>query len=304
MINRPTIGYGLFVFLTLLCIFYLGQNSKIEFNIAANKAEIEKRISLDINSLPLAEPLFNYAGNQQEVDNYIFQLNQQLDKNHSRVLVKKISSNLPESTDYSELRGNHKTIYVDYVVKRSHSLSTYIVVVILTLVNVFLHKRVFAKHVANRTKISNKAEVKEKPKLIIDLYSKSLLIEGNNELTSQLANKPLCFYLAMIEFCTQNPDTNLHLNKDVPDALLEIADKYFHRLAVLGHTVRKRPNFSNSLEKTLSEIRASLDEVLSDYPDLKSKLYPPRAHGEGSRSKLHSYGLKGFADTDYEVRGK
>ena len=59
-----------------------------------------------------------------------------------------------------------------------------------------------------------------------------------------------------------------------------------------------------ALEKTLSEIRAALDEILRQSPDLKAKLYPPKAHGEGSRSKLHSYGLKNLAESDYEIRGK
>ena len=131
-----------------------------------------------------------------------------------------------------------------------------------------------------------------------------MFVNGKEDLKSQLANKPLCFYLAMLEFCKLNPQANLYLNKELPKELIELADKNFHRLAVLGHIVRKRPNFSNSLEKTLSEIRASLDEILTEHPQLKDKVYPPRAHGEGSRSKLHSYGLQNLSDKDYEVRGK
>ncbi|KKK93350.1 hypothetical protein LCGC14_2693760 [marine sediment metagenome] len=86
--------------------------------------------------------------------------------------------------------------------------------------------------------------------------------------------------------------------------MLELANKYFYRLVELGHTVRKRPNFNNSLEKTLSEIRAALDEVLSEYPEEKELYYPPKAYGEGSRSRLHSYGLVNIRKGNIEIIGK
>ncbi|MAD88951.1 MAG: hypothetical protein CMK64_04560 [Pseudoalteromonas sp.] len=301
---KPIYAYTLFVFISLLTIFYLGQNSKIQGIIELEKAQISKRVSLDVNSLPLAEPLFNYAGNQQEVDLYIERLNKQLSESNARVTVNAISTSTPIGNSFTELQANYKTVYVSFTENNTHILSTYIVTLLITLFNVWLYRKVFAKHVENKAKRTISTEVSIKPKLIIDLYTKTLLIDGREEQQSQLANKPLCFYLAMIEFSQVYPNINLHLNKDVPVELLEIAEKYFHRLAVLGHTVRKRPNFSNSLEKTLSEIRASLDEILREFPDLKVKLYPPKAHGEGSRSKLHSYGLKQLSENDYDIRGK
>ena len=96
----------------------------------------------------------------------------------------------------------------------------------------------------------------------------------------------------------------LNQNKDVPEELLTLANKYFYRLVELGHTIRKRPNFTNSLEKTLSEIRAALDEVWQEQPEIKETYYPPKAHGEGSRSRLHHYGLKAIEIADIEVIGK
>ncbi len=291
-----------FIFLTLL--FYFGQESKIVQTVALQSEQVAKRVSLDANSLPLAEPLFNYAGNQQEIDIYIKQLNQQLDTLDSRVKVKSISTVKPTKEMFLELFANYKTIYIVLIVDRNHIKYTYIIVLLFTLANALLYRKVFKKHIENKVRKSIASVETIKPKLVIDLYSKSLFIEGNTDIQSQLANKPLCFYLAMIEFSYAHPDLNLHLNKDVPTELLTIAEKYFHRLSVLGHTVRKRPNFSNSLEKTLSEIRAALDEILRQSPDLKAKLYPPKAHGEGSRSKLHSYGLKNLAESDYEIRGK
>ena len=111
--------------------------------------------------------------------------------------------------------------------------------------------------------------------------------------------------MALVEFCIENPDVVLNQNKDVPEELLTLANKYFYRLVELGHTVRKRPNFTNSLEKkTLSEIRAALDDVWQDQPEVKDVYYPPKAHGEGSRSRLHHYGLKNITLENIEVIGK
>jgi hypothetical protein len=90
----------------------------------------------------------------------------------------------------------------------------------------------------------------------------------------------------------------------VPEELQELANKYFYRLVELGHTIRKRPNFNNSLEKTLSEIRAALDDVLNDCPELKELYYPPKAFGEGSRSRMHSYGLVNVSQGNIEIIGK
>ncbi|MFT7567826.1 MAG: hypothetical protein ACI846_002139, partial [Pseudoalteromonas distincta] len=140
--------------------------------------------------------------------------------------------------------------------------------------------------------------------LIVDLNDKTLSSSCSAEQKVGLANKPLCFYLALVEYCTNNDDVALSHNKDVPEELLELANKYFYRLVELGHTVRKRPNFNNSLEKTLSEIRAALDEVLSECPEEKELYYPPKAYGEGSRSRLHSYGLANIKKGNIEIRGK
>ena len=87
---KPIYAYSLFVFISLLTIFYLGQNSKIQGIIELEKAQISKRVSLDVNSLPLAEPLFNYAGNQQEVDLYIERLNKQLNDSNARISTNRV----------------------------------------------------------------------------------------------------------------------------------------------------------------------------------------------------------------------
>ena len=71
----------------------------------------------------------------------------------------------------------------------------------------------------------------------------------------------------------------------------------------LGHTKRKRPDFNANLDKTLSEIRAALDEVFAGYSEEKAKYCPPRAQGEGSRSKQHSYALPRLYAHEIEVIG-
>jgi hypothetical protein len=59
----------------------------------------------------------------------------------------------------------------------------------------------------------------------------------------------------------------------------------------VGNTKRKRPDFGANLDKTLSEIRSVLDEVFQHHVQAKELFYPPKAQGEGSRSKMHNYAL-------------
>ena len=89
----------------------------------------------------------------------------------------------------------------------------------------------------------------------------------------------------------------------MPTELLALANKSFGRLIELGHTKRKRPDFNANLDKTLSEVRAALDEVFVGYSEEKETYYPPRAQGEGSRSKQHSYALPSIREEDIEIIG-
>ena len=118
-----------------------------------------------------------------------------------------------------------------------------------------------------------------------------------------LQNKPLCFYTALVKYCIDNPNESLPPHKDVPHELMALANKCFGRLIELGHTKRKRPDFNANLDKTLSEIRAALDEVFTGYIDEKETYYPPRAQGEGSRSKQHSFALPSIKEDDIEIIG-
>lgn len=284
--------------------FFAGHQQKLDRLTQQQINVVATRIALDEANLPLADSFFNYAGDSKIISNYLDKLNSQLEEKAAVIRVRGISnSQLSEFDNYyvHPLETSYRTIYVHIEIIAEHAWFAYIFVLVMVVFNTVLYKRAFTKPISIKVEHVKKLEP---PHLIVDLYSKSILLSNNKEVTSQLANKPLCFYLAMLEFCHENPDKALNQNKDVPEDLIEKAEHYFHRLAVLGHTVRKKPNFTNSLEKTLSEIRAALDEVLGQDAHLKAKLYPPKAHGEGSRSKLHNYALNEIANNDFEVVGK
>ncbi|MCG7534025.1 hypothetical protein [Pseudoalteromonas sp. OOF1S-7] len=305
--NRKTGMLALLVYSVIFSlIFIIAHEHAIRYTIEQDLNSIKLRVALDKNRLPIADPLLNYAGDATRVKAYIDALNENLQKKTSRIRILSISTGKGGAPEGQLLlSGPDGITAIDYRANTSHNQWLYIIPLLIALLNLAFYKSVSKKREQAKRHTATTMTTKPQPQhLVVDLYSKTLCLSGDKTCQVQLANKPLCFYLALLEFCLQNPDVSLNQNKDVPDDLLDIADKYFHRLIALGHTIRKRPNFSNSLEKTLSEIRAALDELLTHHPDLKIKLYPPKAHGEGSRSKLHSYGLKALCLDDVEIIGK
>src|SRR5690606_20984076 len=139
--------------------------------------------------------------------------------------------------------------------------------------------------------------------LVLDLSRKELSLT-NTDTRVALANKPLCFYAALLDYCQDHPHVRLCQHKLLPAELVELADNYFLRLVALGHTIRKRPDFNNNLEKNLSEIRAALDELFTAAPELKAFYYPPKARGEGSRSKTHSFALTQLPKESWQITGR
>ncbi|MCG7547973.1 hypothetical protein [Pseudoalteromonas sp. Of7M-16] len=292
--------FFLFVFITM-------SKYTIDDVVYHDLQEIKLRVSLDRHRLPLADAMLNYSGDPEALELYIEGVNQHLSQQSSRVTLiaisnKPISPAKGESVEQLVAPGNRTYLLLkaDY----SHNYSLLIFPLVFAMFNFALLKNISRRKYKQQVREEKKVVLPTLEILKIDLYSKTLHLTSNKELTVQLANKPLCFYLALLEYCMTYPEASLNQNKDLPEELLDMADKYFHRLVSLGHTIRKRPNFSNSLEKTLSEIRAALDELLSATPELKAKYYPPKAHGEGSRSKLHSYALTKINEEDIEVVGK
>ncbi|OHU85355.1 MULTISPECIES: hypothetical protein [Pseudoalteromonas] len=289
-----------------VCTFTVSKDSAIRQNSQLDISKLATRIALDLDMLPIADPLFNYSGNEQKVAQYIVSINQQLETNKSRVRLLKLTSSgnisqLHNSHHYT-LNSAHRQVGFVYEVNTYLSWVSYILPVAVALMvwGAYLWAFIFSRREIKEMSFQESVV----PNLVIDLNTKYVSLSTDQQVQIQLANKPLCFYIALVEYSVANPDVILNPNKDVPDELIAIANKYFERLTTLGHTVRKKPNFSNSLEKTLSEIRAALDEVFAELPELKTKYYPPKAYGEGSRSKLHSYSLVHIELEDIEVIGK
>lgn len=151
--------------------------------------------------------------------------------------------------------------------------------------------------------LNQKEIVKVPPKLVVDLRDRTLYLDSNKEQSSTLSNKPLCFYLAMLTYCRDTSAPQLFHNKQLPEDFIALANKYFSRLLELGHSRRKRPDFDNNIDKMLSEIRAALEEIMSDEPELKSMFFPQKAQGEGSRSKLHNFALTEVTPESFELIG-
>jgi hypothetical protein len=302
-----------FLFTTALLVacFYSAKFYKMQMNNELSVAKVQSRIALDLNYLNLPDDFLKHSGSKEMVSNYITQLNARINQSGIAVYsIKGISNSTVQGAHLStQLQTPNKSVSITFILNNSLLVKSDIVVLIFVILIASLFTYLVSQsrqssYSAIESTADDEPILAEAPKLVVDLNTKTFSSNAHEEKSVALANKPLCFYLALVEFCIQYPDVVLNQNKDVPDELLNLANKYFYRLVELGHTIRKRPNFTNSLEKTLSEIRAALDEVWQDEPELKEIYYPPKAYGEGSRSRLHHYGLKAISCDDIEVIGK
>lgn len=300
----------------IACLSYLvfqlsyGLSKYSSINSAKNNLSvlIENRIAKDLSRLPLPDPSNSSAGNLLAIENYISNLNQQIENLSLEPKLLAIQSDKFNFESTRQLikksfQTPNKTITFVYSVKKASLWDYFSLAALVTAFGFYFLIEYRYKLKSQKQKVTLDQDNEERARLVIDL-EKKLLINSRTHATVPLANKPLCFFTALIEYCVLHPDVLLNQNKDLPDELVTLSNKYFYRLTELGHTIRKRPNFSNSLEKTLSEIRAALDEILLDDHQLKEMFFPPKAHGEGSRSKLHHYGLKEIDTELVEVIGK
>ncbi|NMM39843.1 hypothetical protein [Pseudoalteromonas arctica] len=301
------------VFSMLLAVFFVANTVQIKQQEKLAQLQILNRIALDLPYINLANTFLSHSGSEDDIKQYITELNQQLKINNllEVVAIGDIAIKIvDEEMATNKLVTPSRNIPVVFLQVHQYTAAFFIKVILMgALASVFIVALIRRLDIKTGTLLAVSKGSQEQAKNIvpivkISLNNKTLGLNCNQELAIALANKPLCFYLALIEFCVEHPGVTLNQNKDVPDELIALANKYFYRLIQLGHTIRKRPNFTNSLEKTLSEIRAALDELLIDHPELKSIYYPPKAHGEGSRSRLHSYGLSNIKADDIEVIGK
>lgn len=276
--------------------FSLGQSYQNNLDKERFIASIEKRIALDIPKLTLANKQFKTAADPLSVKAYLQDVNLSLADLKSPIQVVSLQGiQLTQASTpqliVRTLRTVDQEINLELQVLETDKLTTLnwlapILALIITFINYYLVK----PEVAIAT-----VEVKHEPQLApaqlqINLKNKSINFGQDNE-EVLLPNKPFCFYAALVDYCMHTELPNLKHNNDVPDELLQMANKYFYRLIELGHTKRKRPDFGANLDKTLSEIRTALDEVFKNNIEHKEAFYPPKAQGEGSRSKMHNYAI-------------
>ncbi|MBN7819481.1 hypothetical protein [Bowmanella yangjiangensis] len=296
----------------LQIIYFVAANQAHQRQAQTLSLALEKRIALDLPWLRLPNDVMNSVADEQSVRRYLDQLNQQAAENGYAIralALQGISATEPDGDFASqeqarELHVPGQTLSLKLGFKTFtllDGLSAYplLAALLFTLLVTRPHEQNGQQDNTDREPEALPAV----PKLVVNLRERTLC-NSLDDRQVQLSNKPFCFYVALLEYCLQHENAALNHNKNIPDELLDLANRYFYRLIELGHTIRKRPDFSTNLDKMLSEIRAALDDVFRDCPEVKAPFYPPKAQGEGSRSKLHNYALEQLRTEDLEIIGK
>ena len=295
------------LFLVLQMFSTIGQLVANEIVMHNAIDRLQYRLALDIGFLDVGNEMLHTPANKSAVSRYLRQMNTQLEEQHYPIRIASLKN---IKTDVSSALFPHTKSFdfdtaeqkITFTIRTS-SVFNALSFSFMALTFAIVLTPLFALTKRNKeTNEANALPTPVTPTLIINLKDKTLG-NGVNEVTVTLQNKPLCFYTALVQFCAQNPTHQLQPHKDIPNELTILANKTFTRLIELGHTKRKRPDFNANLDKTLSEIRATLDEVFADFPIEKKRYYPPRAQGEGSRSKQHSYTLTNLHPNDFKIIG-
>lgn len=303
--------FVLFIWTVMQLAFSSGAWWQRHFTIDRGILAVENRVSLDLGHLPLPNAQLNIAGDWETVHEYQDALNNRLREqslplelialsepgmtpvpSEDGMLTRRLHS--PEQTVEMVLGVNHYSVL--------SSLSPYpflVTSLLFWLFRPYLNRK---NPTLRATLTATDQSGKHEP-LTLDLVNKELALSHEQRRVA-LANKPLCFYAALLEYCRDHPDAKLCQHQPLPTDLIERADRYYLRLVALGHTIRKRPDFNASIEKMLSEIRAALDELFKHSPTIKARYYPPKALGEGSRSKLHSFALGELDNAQWTIDGR
>ncbi|MFS1701772.1 hypothetical protein [Alteromonas sp. AMM-1] len=309
---------GTALFFALFVIFQLGallgQTAARLYAEHETIDRLQSRISLDLQFLDVGNSTLNTPPNQYTLKDYLARLNATLSNPDTGIALVSIQSVSADNTSANfdnarltpiTLQNSEQTVQIQIAslpLYRYLAFSPLAFFAAALLVPVLMNIKPARKIIKPEPLPQQLPEIAPEPKLVINLNDKTIG-NGVNAVTVQLQNKPLCFYTALLHYCIDNPDAMLLHHKDIPPELTAQANKAFGRLMDLGHTKRKRPDFNANLDKTLSEIRAALDEVFAGYSEEKSKYYPPRAQGEGSRSKQHSYAMSGLVSSDIVIIG-
>ncbi|MDM7861495.1 hypothetical protein QTP81_12910 [Alteromonas sp. ASW11-36] len=323
MTKRSIMLRALSIFMGLWIITQLAFSSAqlLAFKHGLNHAilEIRTRVALDAAHLDLGDPNTQQSLNEASVEAYLSTLNQKVAEEYGIALLEVLSvqyeplskGSLSGDLDLPlfgvsatpleiRLHSGHADLVMAINVPSifSHWQFNYFGFLFALGISAFYVKRNEAKEVRRQQRQS----MLPSALLHIDLNTKQLVNVGTQQ-RFDMQNKPLCFFVALVQYCIDNPNAELLHHKDVPESLIKGANKAFARLIELGHTKRKRPDFNANLEKTLSEIRAVLDLVFAQNEKHKAIFYPPRAQGEGSRSKQHSYALHHVEAEKVEIIG-
>lgn len=306
------------LFAVLFTVFqigaFVGQASARLYSEHETIDRLQSRISLDLQFLDVGNSTLNTPPNQYTLKDYLARVNKALAEPNTGIGLVSIQSVSADNTaaDFENarltpitLQNSEQTVQIQVAslpLYRYLAFSPLAFFAAVLIVPVLMNLKPARKIPKPEPIVVEEPKEAPVPKLVINLTDKTI---GNsvNTVTVQLQNKPLCFYTALLHYCVDNPDAMLLHHKDIPAELTTQANKAFGRLMDLGHTKRKRPDFNANLDKTLSEIRAALDEVFAGYSEEKAKYYPPRAQGEGSRSKQHSYAISGLLLSDIVIIG-
>ncbi|MCZ8530812.1 hypothetical protein [Alteromonas sp. PRIM-21] len=307
--SKPIIALNVVALLIAMqCVALVSQYFSFQSSIHQALDNVERRISLDSAFLDVGNKTLNTPVNQFAIQRYMNRLNDNLKENDYPVIVKGIQGIETSTESFVQYPSETSSHFINaeqeiFVVLRSKTPFGALTFSWAGLLASLVISPLF--FISNRTKKARRAleeVIPPTPMLIINLQEKTIS-NGVEDKVVTLQNKPLCFYTALVKYCIANPNQPLPPHKDVPNELMALANKCFGRLIELGHTKRKRPDFNANLDKTLSEIRAALDELFLSYNEEKEKYYPPRAQGEGSRSKQHSYALPPIKEEDIEIIG-
>ncbi|MBD3586992.1 hypothetical protein HHX48_14695 [Salinimonas sp. HHU 13199] len=303
---------GIAVALFIIFQVATGTGQAIGTYVSTHKAidQIERRIGLDSAYLDVGNKMLGTPVDEVEVKGYISRINTTLEDAGTPVSVISLQNVMASAPfkQYGHITAiNMDTAEQTLAVKLSvipwwHAFSFTPLALLATVAVTPVIVRI--RQNKKRLIASESAEsVPEAiPHLVIDLKSKTIR-NGVDDREATMQNKPFCFYVALVKYCVEHPDAQLVHHTDIPQELTLMANTVFARLIELGHTKRKRPDFNANLDKTLSEIRSALEDVFAPFAEAKDKFYPPRAQGEGSRSKQHSFALTNISTQDIEIIG-
>ncbi|BDX05376.1 hypothetical protein [Planctobacterium marinum] len=310
MLKTNPIVQSLLLFVVLTLVTIQGNSLSRQQQIDDALLTLKNRVALDIIDLNISNELGSKAKDDHTVQRYMQNLNEYLSREKFPLRLVSIDQfhyegeqQIPNAElKLFSLQSSRTSIdVVVSVVERKFQAWTMLFPPFFSLIFFIICR--FNKQQLFANPVKAEEEPKAAPKLVIDLRERTLFIDQAPDVKTTLANKPLCFYLAMLKYCSEQDAPQLYHNKNLPEPFLELANKYFYRLLELGHSRRKRPDFDSNIDKMLSEIRTALDEILTNYPEQRSQYYPQKAQGEGSRSKLHNFALLELTFEHYELIG-